>query len=212
MKYFIICATMILFSCIESNGKKQVQQKKEIIQKSSEMNEIFPYTDKNVGEFYTFSTEQDRYIVTADEKKMNNFQHDKLILPIKENDFEIIPTVKDKYAITETLSFSSSIFCKVIVYNTIGDNDTPILNVQLDSYYNGQLRDQLLLDSRFTFETEYYRTFVINKDKSIKINKFSVNKLEFNEAGDILGEKKVADTVKVTVDYKLTDEGYFKKL
>lgn len=212
MKYFIICIAMILFSCIEGNGKNKVQQTKEIIQKSSVMNEMFPYTDKKAGKFYTFSTEQDRYIVSADEKKMMNFQTNKLILPIKENDFAIMPTIKDKYAIVETMNFSSPVSCKVIVYNTIGDNDTPILNVQLDSYYNGQLRDQLLLDSRFTFETEYYRTFVINKDKSIKINKFSVNNLEFNEAGDILGEKKVADTVKVTVDYKLTNDGYFKKL
>lgn len=212
MKYFIICTSMILFSCIEGNGKNDAQQTKEIIQKSAVMSEMFPYTDKNAGKFYTFSTEQDRYIVTADEKKMMNFQNNKLILPIKENDFVIIPTIKDKYAIVETMNFSSPVSCKIIVYNTIGDNDTPILNVQLDSYHNGQLRDQLLLDSRFTFETEYYRTFVINKDKSIKINKFSVNNLEFNEAGDILGEKKIADTVKVTVDYKLTNDGYFKKL
>lgn len=212
MKYLIIWTSVILFSCSESNEKKEVRQTKDIIQKSPKMNDIFPYTDENVSKFYTFDTEADRYVVTVDEKKMMNFEKDKINFPIKENDFAITPTVEDKYVPVETLHFSSPVSCKVILYNTIGDNDISILNVQLNSYHNGNLKDQLLLDSRFIFETEYYRTFIINKDQSIRINEFSVNNLEFNDAGDILGEKKMADTVKVTVDYKLTNEGYFKKL
>ena len=212
MKYLIICSAIILSSCIETKEKKEALQTNDLIQKSSKMNNIFPYTDENANKFYNFDTELGRYVVNVNENKMMKFNSDKADFPVKENDFGIRPTVNGKYAEIETLNFSSLVSCKVIVYNTIGDNDTAILNVQLNSYHSGQLKDQLLLDSRFTFETEYYRTFIINKNQSIKINKFSVNNLEFNEAGDILGDKKVADTVKVTVSYQLLNDGFFKKL
>ena len=212
MKYLIICSAIILSSCIETKEKKEALQTNDLIQKSSKMNNIFPYTDENASKFYNFDTELGRYVVNVNENKMMKFNSDKADFLVKENDFGIKPTVDGKYAEIETLNFSSLVSCKVIVYNTIGDNDTAILNVQLNSYHNGQLKDQLLLDSRFTFETEYYRTFIINKNHSIKINKFSVNNLEFNEAGDILGEKTVADTVKVTVSYQLLNDGFFKKL
>lgn len=212
MKYLIICSAIILSSCIETKEKKEALQTNDLIQKSSKMNNIFPYTDENASKFYNFDTELGRYVVNVNENKMMKFNSDKADFLVKENDFGIKPTVDGKYAEIETLNFSSLVSCKVIVYNTIGDNDTAILNVQLNSYHNGQLKDQLLLDSRFTFETEYYRTFIINKNQSIKINKFSVNNLEFNEAGDILGEKTVADTVKVTVSYQLLNDGFFKKL
>ena len=212
MKYLIICSAIILSSCIETKEKKEALQTNDLIQKSSKMNNIFPYTDENANKFYNFDTELGRYVVNVNENKMMKFNSDKADFAIKENDFGIKPMANSKYAEIETLNFSSLVSCKVIVYNTIGDNDTAILNVQLNSYHSGQLKDQLLLDSRFTFETEYYRTFIINKNKSIKINKFSVNNLEFNEAGDILGEKTVADTVKVTVSYQLLNDGFFKKL
>lgn len=71
--------------------------------------------------------------------------------------------------------------------------------------------DRLLLDCRFSFETQYFRTFKIDKDKNIEIIKFSINNLEYNESGDIIGEKQNPDITKVKVDYRIDTKGYFKK-
>lgn len=212
MKYFIICVAIFLFSCTSNNEKTGTHQDNNASQNSSKLNVKFPYTEKDVRKFYNYDTETGLYEMKNKESKWTNFELNELDFPIKENEFSIHPTVQDKFAVVDTLNFSSSLISKVVIYNTLGDNDSPILNVQLNSYLNGNLKDQLLLDSRFTFETEYFRTFEIQEDQKITIHKFSVNHLEFNDAGDIVGEKEVSDTLKVTVDYKLMNDGIFKKL
>lgn len=209
MKYFILCSAIFMVSCTSTNEKNESHQDNNSVQENLETNNKFPYTEKDFQKFYAYDAETGLYEMNIIDSKWTNFE---LNLPIKENEFSIHPTVEDKFAVIDTLNFSSSLISKVIIYNTLGDNDSPILNVQLNSYLNGNLKDQLLLDSRFIFETEYFRTFEIQENQKITIHKFSVNYLEFNEAGDILGEKEVPDTLKVTVDYKLMNDGAFKKL
>lgn len=208
----MISTAIFLFSCAQSNEKIETHQENITIQKLHKINDRFPYTDEDVRQFYTYDTETGLYEVNVSNSQWTSFKLNEVAIPLKENDFDLQQTVDTKYTVLETLEFSSPLSCKVIMYNTIGDNDTEVLNIQLNSYLNGNLRDQLLLDSRFTFETEYFRTFEIQEDQKIRIHKFSVNNLEFNDVGDIVGEKEVSDTLKVTVDYKLMNDGIFKKL
>ena len=68
------------------------------------------------------------------------------------------------------------------------------------------------MDCRFTFETEYYRNFTIQTDKTIAIKKIAIESLEFNDKGDIIGNKKVNDTLTEVVKYKIDPQGNFIKL
>jgi hypothetical protein len=66
--------------------------------------------------------------------------------------------------ITSLLLFNfDKVTYKVIAYTTYGENDSKIVNIQLNSYVASVQTDALLLDNRFTFETEYYRQFSIKE-------------------------------------------------
>jgi nucleoside recognition membrane protein YjiH len=51
-------------------------------------------------------------------------------------------------------------------YHSYGENDSKVANAQLNSYMGKQV-DAILLDSRFTAETEYYREFTLTKNGMI---------------------------------------------
>ncbi len=180
---------------------------------SNVMNNNLPYNSDSVKQFYKLDTDSISYIVNTMYKGLtsNNFDEKNQAVPLKENDFEIKLDPKYKYYTIETFKFPDYNTLKLIIYNTYGENDSKVLNVQLNSYINNVLIDQLLLDCRFTFETEYFRTFIIDKKKHIKLVKYSVDNLEFNESGDITGEKKLADATNVIVNYTIDSTGKFIK-
>lgn len=137
------------------------------------------------------------------------FSDAEISFPLKENEFHYNKSKDFNYF--EAKSFENkNNKLKIIIYNTYGENDLKVLNIQLNSYNSGQLVDALLLDCRFTFETEYFRNFKINSN-AIEIKKFNVDKLLYNEEGDIIGNKPVNDTVVNMVKYKLNDKGFFVK-
>ena len=83
-----------------------------------------------------------------------------------------------------------------------------------ESLLNEYIKDNLKISRfhcRFIFETEYYRTFIIDADKKIEIVKHTVDNLEYKEAGDIIGEKELADSTKIKVNYTLDPSGKFIK-
>jgi|GEM_PF-285920 len=206
---------LLCFSCkknVSENGISQ-SNRSSTDSTSTEMTNNLPYTSDRVQPYYKPDTDSVSYVVNTSYKGLQSdtFNEKDSSVPIKENDFEIAPDPKTKYYILETFKFSDQNTAKLIIYNTFGENDTKILNVQLNSYFNNVLTDKLLLDCRFTFETEYFRTFSIGKDKSITIVKHSVDKLEYNEAGDIVGEKKQGDSAKVSVEYSIDATGKFIK-
>lgn len=137
------------------------------------------------------------------------FTADEISFPLKENDFDYSKSTDLDYFTAKTFDIAKNKF-KIVVFNTYGDNDSKILNIQLNSYTDNKLIDAILLDSRFTFETEYYRNFKINGN-DIEIKKVSVEKLLFNEEGDIVGDKKVNDTLTDIVKYKIDSKGLFIK-
>ncbi|MEJ1765626.1 hypothetical protein SMA69_24490, partial [Escherichia coli] len=69
---------------------------------------------------------------------------------------------------------------KIIIYNTIGESDTPLLNVQLNSYdRKGILLDALLLSTFFGYEDIIrFSHFKISPDYTIAINNYVIHPYE----------------------------------
>lgn len=211
MKKIILAAFLMLFSCKENTNPTDNTPAQNKTESTPIMQIKLPYTSDDVKKYYKADSDSTIYLVNQEKVKLNKFSSELTSLLIKENDFEIKPKSTDKYAILEAVDFSNEISCKVIIYNTFGENDSKILNIQLNSYKKNKLVDQLLLDCRFTFEIQYYRTFSINKDETIDITKYSINRLEYSENGDIIGEKKNPEINKEKVIYKIDIEGKFIK-
>ncbi|MFC0427619.1 hypothetical protein [Chryseobacterium scophthalmum] len=204
---------MFSYSCKKGEAKQKEFNNEIITDSTATMKNNLPYTSDNVKQYYKIDSDSISYVVNSLHKGLvsASFDEKNKTIPIKENDFEIQPDSKYKYYVLETFKFSYTNTAKLIIYNIFGENDSKILNIQLNSYINNTLVDQLLLDCRFTFETEYYRTFTIGTEKNIEIIKHSVDNLEYNEEGDIVGEKKHADSAKVKVDYTIDKNGKFVK-
>ena len=208
----LLCNILIMFfSCQENKTTSNIQSKKDNPVKVETMSNNLPYTSEEVKKYYSSDSTSSDPVINSKGLLEHYFTPEEIALPLKENDFEIKPSTKDKYYDLETFNFPNQNICKLIIYNTFGENDSKILNIQLNSFVKDRLVDKLLLDSRFTFETEYYRNFKINQDGTIEITKFSVDKLEVNEAGDIVGENENPVPKKEVVRYKINSEGKYIK-
>lgn len=74
---------------------------------------------------------------------------------------------------------------KIIIYNKVGEADTLLLNVQVNSYdTKGNLVDALLLSSFFGYEDIVrFSDFVIQSDYTINIDNYVIYRYEDNEYG-----------------------------
>lgn len=74
---------------------------------------------------------------------------------------------------------------RLIIYNKIGEADTLLLNLQINSYdAKGDLVDALLLSSFFGYEDIVrFSDFVIHPDYTINIDNYVIYKYEENEYG-----------------------------
>ena len=199
--------TLLLLLILSISCKKTAENSETITEIKPE---LFLYNSKEIAPFIKFNTQFSEYEIQGLDKPQK-FTATELNEIIKENEFEYSKSNDFNYFTTKIFDIDK-INYKVIVYNTYGENDSKILNVQLNSYLAGNQIDALLLDCRFTFETEYYREFVINKDKTINIKKISIEKLLYNEDGDIIGVKDVNDTIIDPVKYKMDSTGKFLKI
>jgi hypothetical protein len=131
------------------------------------------------------------------------------IIPVKGSQFNYDIKQGTDFITVKELSVNH-VPCRLIAYSLPGENDTRIINFQLNSYDNNHhLLDALLLDNRFTFEIIYYDEFKIHGDGKILINRYSVNRFEQNEQGDLIGEKAKPDTSLIQDVYQLNDKGIF---
>lgn len=197
---FLILITA-LFSC-----KKETESppKKQNIESKTDS----AITSKNFEQYLKHNAELFEYQIIGIKDSLP-FSDDDIAFPLKENEYHYNKSKDFNYF--EAKSFENrNNKLKIIIYNTYGENDSKVLNIQLNSYNSGNLVDALLLDCRFTFETEYFRNFKINNN-DIEIKKINVDKLLYNEDGDIIGNKPVNDTLVDVVKYKLNDKGFFIK-
>ena len=136
-------------------------------------------------------------------------KYDGLIIPVKSSHFDYNIRPGSNYITVKSLVINR-IPCRLIAFTSPGENDTQVLGFQLNSYdNNNHIQDALQLDSRFTFEIEYYSQFSIHGDGRIFIDRYSVERFEQNEDGDLTGEKAKPDTVVLQDYYQLNDKGQF---
>ena len=168
------------------------------------------YSSKSLEQYIKFNTEFSEYELVNLENPQS-FSTTELSFPIKENEFEYNKSKDFKFYTPFTFE-KDKIEYKVIAYHSYGENDTKVLNVQLNSFYGRKTIDALLLDCRFVFETEYYRQFSIKEDGTILIKKVAVNGLNYDDNGNIIGTKAVKDTTIENLKYKLSSTGSFTKI
>ncbi|AWG23391.1 hypothetical protein FFWV33_18570 [Flavobacterium faecale] len=168
------------------------------------------YSSKDVQPHLKFNAEYSEYDFIG-LPNPTAFTKEELSFNVKENDFDYNKTADFDYYNLSQFDLDKTNF-KVIAYHSFGENDSKVVNVQLNSYQAGVQKDALLVDCRFTFETEYYRNFLIEKDGTIIVRKTAVDGLAFNEAGDIVGKKQVSDTTTQVIKYKVDKSGIFNKI
>jgi hypothetical protein len=199
----ITLLTLLMFAFFSC--KKEVQKSKKTVN-----SQALIYSSKAINPFLKYNSEHNDYQIIG-LNKPEKFNKEELYFPLQGNDFNYTKSDTFDYFTATTFDLNK-INYKVIIYNTYGENDIKVLNVQLNSYLDsGEQIDALLLDCRFTFETIYYNDFSIKKNGIIEIKKIAVENLEYNDEGDIIGNKTINDTVTELVKYKINPTGHFIK-
>lgn len=202
-KITLFIVLLVVFSC------KKEATTPIVIEKTQPKTDSIIYSSANIKPHLKFNSEYSEYELIK-LKNPQSFSQQELNYPVKENEFEFNKSTDFQYFTTSSFNFDKVTY-KVIAYTTYGENDSKIVNIQLNSYVASVQTDALLLDNRFTFETEYYRQFSIKRDGTIAIKKLAINGLEYDEEGDIVGQKKVKDTTITLVQYKMNPTGKFTK-
>ncbi|EES0914520.1 hypothetical protein FXI30_002946 [Escherichia coli] len=138
------------------------------------------------------------------------FNQQEITIPVKGENF-LSPWIANDTHYYELGQFEDkdNIF-KIIIYNTIGESDTPLLNVQLNSYdRKGILLDALLLSSFFGYEDIIrFSHFKISPDYTIAINNYVIHPYEPGEYGATPHKKNPKPEVYIRAKYKIV-KGYF---
>jgi hypothetical protein len=205
MKKFIFFIILLaVYSCKKEDTKTLAVPSKSVLTTNTII-----YSSKSLKPYLKFNEEFSEYeLIKLDNPQL--FTDADLNYPVKENEFEFNKTADFKYYTPFTFEFSNVSY-KLIAYHSYGENDSKVTNIQLNSYRGKQQIDALLLDCRFIFETEYYSEFTIAKDGTIAIKKIAINGLNYDQKGNIVGEKKVKDSTTETVRYKM-NKGTFTQL
>ncbi|EDN3550655.1 hypothetical protein OMN92_003637 [Salmonella enterica subsp. enterica serovar Kentucky] len=109
-------------------------------------------------------------------EKTNLFNQQKVKVPVKGENF-LSPYIGDGVRYYELGYFEhDGNTYRLIVYNKIGESDTSLLNVQINSYdAKGNLVDALLLSSFFAYEDIVrFSDFVIRQDYTISIDSYVI--------------------------------------
>lgn len=219
MKLFCLLLTVISIanSCDKSlSDKSNDNMTKQLIDKDNKIPIVnrLPISSENVKIYYNRELETSDYLVNNNIPSLteHEFTQKNINISVKEAGIDSKFKVGEKYYLIEKINLSKEIFLELIIFNTRGENDMKVLNIQLNSFFNNHLVDQILLDNRFTFETEYYRNFKIDENGQITIQKFTIAALEFSENGDIMRKKDHPDTSTVKLSYYINKNGMFKKL
>lgn len=202
-KITLFIVLVVVFSC------KKEATTPIVLEKTKPNTDSIIYSSANIKPHLKFNSEYSEYELIK-LKNPQSFSQQELNYPVKEHEFEFNKSTDFQYYTTSSFNFDQVTY-KVIAYTTYGENDSKIVNIQLNSYVASAQTDALLLDSRFIFETEYYRQFSIKKDGTIAIKKLAINGLEYDEEGDIVGQKKVKDTTITLMQYKMNPTGKFTK-
>ncbi|WP_414092239.1 hypothetical protein [Escherichia albertii] len=133
------------------------------------------------------------------------FNQQEITIPVKGENFLSPWIAKDaRYYELGQFEDKDNVF-KLIMYKTIGESDTPLFNVQLNSYdRKGILLDALLLSSFFSYEDIIrFSHFKINPDYTIVIDNYVIYPYEYGEYGTMPNKKNPAPEVYLQEQYKI---------
>jgi hypothetical protein len=175
--------------------------------KNNQSNDDILFDSRHAARFIQMHAETGEYtlIVPKGFKLLHSSHENKL--PVKESPFDYQLEKGGSYI--EARAFKlNDVNCRIIIYNTFGENDTKVLNIQLNTYdqYNN-LKDALLLDSRYSAENLYYNEFIVFQDGTVDIRQFKKTQFIYNEQGDILSEAKNVAPKITKVRYSLAANG-----
>ncbi|HCM1953743.1 TPA: hypothetical protein N3A08_002806 [Salmonella enterica subsp. salamae serovar 9,46:z4,z24:z39:z42] len=109
-------------------------------------------------------------------KKTRLFNQQEVMIPVKGENF-LSPNIDNgvRYYQLGYFEYDDNTY-KLIIYNKIGESDTLLLNVQINSYdAKGNLVDALLLSSFFAYEDIVrFSDFVIRQDYTITIDNYVI--------------------------------------
>jgi len=147
------------------------------------------------------------------QKQAVRFTEQETRIPVKGDHFGVDKVNTDiAYVEVGRFNIENNLY-KIIVYNRIGEADTPLFNTQLNSYdSDGTLIDALLLDSRFSYE-EFKRFSEFRIDRTtIEIDGFVIYTHAIVDGGEI-GEPLANPTPQeFSKSVYQIDDGYFKLL
>lgn len=133
------------------------------------------------------------------------FTQQEITIPVKGENFPSPWIAKDtRYYKLGHFEDKDNIF-QLIIYNTIGESDTSLLNVQLNSYdRKGILLDSLLLSSFFSYEDIiHFSHFKISPDYTIVINNYVIHPYEPGEYGMTPLKKNPLSELYLQASYKI---------
>lgn len=215
--YFNFIILIVILSCTyRTQSNEQRLDSLSTKNKENKIDANFKtITSKDIASFYYFNNRYGWYeIDTAKFKEKYYFNEQEKKATIKESDFAYF-RLKNTYEYYVLDSFKlEKYFYKIIIFQSDGENDTKELQIMLNSYDENQnLIDVILLDHRFTFESEYFREFNIDLNKkSINIKKYEIEHLIYDENSNIIGTKQNPDTMVAIVKYQISKQGNFKKV
>ncbi|HFI6648314.1 TPA: hypothetical protein ACUA5P_004497 [Escherichia coli] len=133
------------------------------------------------------------------------FNQQEITIPVKGKNFLSPWIAKDtRYYKLGHFEDKDNIF-QLIMYNTVGESDTSLLNVQLNSYdRKGILLDSLLLSTFFSYEDIIrFSHFKIFPDYTIAINNYVIHPYEPGEYGMTPLKKNPLSELYLQASYKI---------
>ncbi|MDZ3933035.1 hypothetical protein ACH4MR_03360 [Escherichia marmotae] len=133
------------------------------------------------------------------------FNQQEITIPVKGDNF-LSPWVAKDTRFYELGQFEDkdNIF-RLVMYNTIGESDTSLLNIQLNSYdRKGILLDSLLLSTFFGYEDIIrFSHFKISPDYTIAINNYVIHPYKPGEYGMTPLKKSPLPELYLQTSYKI---------
>jgi len=173
-----------------------------------------PVTSESIINQYTHDSileKSEIYILPEYQKRSVRFTEQEASIPIQGDHFGIDEvTTNLSYVEVGHFNIGNNQY-KVIVYNRVGEADTPLFNIQINSYNaNGVLIDALLLDSQFSYEEfKQFSAFRIDPT-TIEIDKFVIYTHAVVDGGEI-GEALDNPTPQAYAKFIYQiDNGHFK--
>lgn len=225
----IFVLSIILFSCkqketenrptikVASTTSSETKKSDFISFFESIPNKGLPFTNNTLNKYIIFSEKYD-YDAT---NKITSLAYDSLSMLksiskfiSKNNRYSYKPSdtseyLKGDYFYPVNKFNKDSIYLIAYLYQDFEDI-MPAVKTQLNSYdKNGNILDTLLLDNRFSFELIYKNDFIVEKDFSIKINKYIIN--YYDNLDNLIPKGSKPKESKKTYFYQINNYGVFER-